>query len=66
MCAYTYLLLEYLYKRFLSHGCKGIHFCGELSFFVFVFVFAAAAAAVAVAGMTERRIVSDGLLTFSL
>jgi hypothetical protein len=47
----------------LSHGCEGIHFCGELSFFVFVFVFAAA---VAVAGMTERRIVSDGLLTFSL
>jgi len=50
---------------FLSHGCEGIHFCGELSIFVFVFVFAAAAA-VAVAGMTERRIVSDGLLTFSL
>jgi hypothetical protein len=61
MCAYTYLLLEYLYRRFLSHGCEGIHFCGELSFFVFVF-----AAAVTVAGMTERRIVSDGLLTFSL
>jgi hypothetical protein len=44
---------------------EGIHFCGELSFFVFVSVFAAAAAT-AVAGMTERRIVSDGLLTFSL
>jgi hypothetical protein len=44
---------------------EGIHFCGELSVFVFVFVFAAAAAT-AVAGMTERRIVSDGLLTFSL
>jgi hypothetical protein len=65
MCAYTYHLLGYLYKRFLSHGCEGIHFCGELSSFVFVFLFAAAAA-VAVAGMIERRIVSDGLLTFSL